>query len=96
MIETDITFGKILFDSINTKLENYKNNIISNKFFYSLGKYVIRYLINIKLSNTANNIVVTSGDGIAGNPVIDLAVVTQTTGGSFVKVTLDVELLAVV
>lgn len=31
MIETNITFGKFLFDSINTKLENINNNIIAKQ-----------------------------------------------------------------
>lgn len=38
---------------------------------------------------TAGNIVVTNGDGVAGNPTLDLAAVSQTSTGNFVKVTLD-------
>lgn len=41
------------------------------------------------LTGTASNIVVTNGDGVAGNPVVNLAAVTQGTTGSFLKVTLD-------
>ncbi len=41
------------------------------------------------IDGTAGNIVVTDGDGIAGNPTIDLATVSQASSGSFVKVTLD-------
>lgn len=38
---------------------------------------------------TAGNIVVTDGSGVAGNPTIDLATVSQAESGNFVKVTLD-------
>jgi exonuclease III len=36
MIETDITFGKILFDSVNTKLENIKINDVIKKISISM------------------------------------------------------------
>lgn len=38
---------------------------------------------------TAGNIAVTNGDGVSGNPTLDLAAVSQTSTGDFVKVTLD-------
>lgn len=42
------------------------------------------------ITGTASNIVVTDGDGVAGNPTVDLAPVTQGSAGtSFVKVALD-------
>lgn len=42
------------------------------------------------IAGTAGNIVVVNGDGIAANPTVDLATVTNPgTGGSFVKVTTD-------
>lgn len=42
------------------------------------------------ISGTASNIAVTNGDGVSGNPTIDLATVTQgATGTSFLKVQLD-------
>lgn len=41
------------------------------------------------LTGTANNIVVANGSGSTANPTIDLATVSQTGGGSFVKVVLD-------
>jgi Head domain of trimeric autotransporter adhesin len=41
------------------------------------------------LTGTASNITVTNGDGIAGNPTINLATVTQGSGSGFVKITLD-------
>lgn len=41
------------------------------------------------IAGTATRIVVTNGDGVASNTDIDLATVTQGSGGSFVKVTLD-------
>lgn len=41
------------------------------------------------VEGTASNIVVTNGDGVAANPVINLATVTQADSGNFVKVTLD-------
>lgn len=42
------------------------------------------------ISGTASNITVTNGDGVSGNPTINLATVTQgATGTSFVKVQLD-------
>ncbi len=42
------------------------------------------------IAGTASNITVTNGDGVAGNPTINLATVTQgATGTSFVKVQLD-------
>lgn len=42
-----------------------------------------------EITGTANNIVVTNGDGVASSPTIDLATVTQGTGGTFSKVTID-------
>lgn len=44
---------------------------------------------SVTITGTASNIVVTDGSGIAGNPTIDLAPVTQADSGDFVKVTLD-------
>lgn len=42
------------------------------------------------ITGTTSNITVTNGDGVAGNPTINLATVTQgSTGTSFVKVQLD-------
>jgi hypothetical protein len=41
------------------------------------------------IEGTAGNIVVTNGDGVAGNPIINLATVTQAATGTFSKVTLD-------
>lgn len=41
------------------------------------------------LTGTAGNIVVTDGSGVAGNPTVDLATVSQAASGTFVKVTLD-------
>lgn len=41
------------------------------------------------LGGTAGNIVVTNGDGVAANPKVDLAEVTQGTNGSFKKFTTD-------
>lgn len=41
------------------------------------------------ITGTAGNIVLTNGDGIAGNPTINLAAVTQGATGNFVKVSLD-------
>lgn len=41
------------------------------------------------VTGTAGNIVVTDGDGVAGNPTVNLAAVTQANSGSFLKVTLD-------
>ena len=38
---------------------------------------------------TAGNVVVTNGDGVAGNASINLDTVTQAASGSFVKITLD-------
>ena len=39
IIETDVTFGKILFDSINTKLENIKINHVIEKI--SISKFIL-------------------------------------------------------
>lgn len=44
---------------------------------------------NRSIEGTADNIVVTNGDAVAGNPTINLAAVTQAATGNFVKVTLD-------
>ena len=41
------------------------------------------------IQGTTNNIDVTNGNGVAGNPTIDLASVTQGSSGSFLKFTLD-------
>lgn len=41
------------------------------------------------IQGTSGNISVTNGDGIAADPTIDLASVTQANTGNFVKVTLD-------
>jgi len=41
------------------------------------------------VTGTAGNIVITNGDGVSGNPTIDLDTVTQSSTGDFVKVTLD-------
>ncbi len=41
------------------------------------------------LEGTAGNVVVTNGDFVAGNAVVNLAEVTQASSGNFVKVTLD-------
>lgn len=41
------------------------------------------------LTGTAGNIVVTDGSGVAGNPTVDLATITQGATGNFVKVSLD-------
>ncbi len=41
------------------------------------------------VAGTASNVVVTNGDGVAGNPTINLATVTQADSGDFKKVTLD-------
>lgn len=41
------------------------------------------------INGTTGNIVVTDGDGVSGNPTVNLATVTQGTSGSFLKVTLD-------
>lgn len=41
------------------------------------------------IGGQAGRIVVSNGDGVASNPDIDLATVTQATGGSFLKVTID-------
>lgn len=41
------------------------------------------------ISGTAGNIDITNGDGVASNTSVNLATVTQGTGGSLVKVTLD-------
>jgi hypothetical protein len=38
---------------------------------------------------TAGNILVTDGDGVAGNPTLDLATVTDTGSGTFLKLTRD-------
>ena len=44
---------------------------------------------NVTIQGTAGDIVVTNGNGVAGNPTIDLATITQGTGSNFVKLTLD-------
>ena len=44
---------------------------------------------SVTVTGTSNNIVVTNGSGVAGNPTVDLAPVTQAGTGDFVKVTLD-------
>jgi len=41
------------------------------------------------IQGTVNDIVVTNGDGVAGNPTIDLAPVTQGSTGTFLKFTVD-------
>lgn len=41
------------------------------------------------VAGTAGNIVVTNGDGVAGNATVNLDTVSQAASGSFVKVTLD-------
>jgi hypothetical protein len=41
------------------------------------------------ITGTANNIVVTNGDGVAGSPTINLAAVTQGTSGAFLKFAVD-------
>jgi hypothetical protein len=41
------------------------------------------------ITGTAGNISVTNGDGVLGEPTLDLVTVTQASTGSFVKVTLD-------
>jgi hypothetical protein len=48
------------------------------------GTYIGRTITGV-----AGNIVVTDGDGIAGNPTIDLAPVTVSSGGTFQKLTVD-------
>lgn len=42
-----------------------------------------------EITGSATRIVITNGDGVASAPTIDLATVTQATGGTFLKVTLD-------
>ena len=42
-----------------------------------------------EITGTDGNIVVTDGDGVASEPTIDLATVSQAASGNFVKVTLD-------
>ena len=42
-----------------------------------------------EITGSTGNVVVTNGDGVASAPTIDLASVTQGTGGTFLKVTLD-------
>ena len=48
------------------------------------GSYASR-----SIQGTLNNIAVTNGNGVAGNPTIDLASVTQGSTGNFLKFTLD-------
>lgn len=50
----------------------------------SAGTYASR-----TLTGTSNNIVVTNGDGIVGNPTINLATITNTGTGTFQKLTAD-------
>lgn len=45
--------------------------------------------VSRSIVGTSGNIVVTDGSGVAGNPTVDLAAVTQGSTGNFVKVTLD-------
>lgn len=42
-----------------------------------------------EITGSATRIVITNGDGVASAPTVDLATVTQATGGTFLKVTLD-------
>lgn len=41
------------------------------------------------IQGTAGDIIVTNGDGVAGNPTVDLAAITQASSGAFLKVTID-------
>jgi hypothetical protein len=41
------------------------------------------------LTGTANRIAITNGDGVAGNPTVDLATITDSGTGTFKKVTVD-------
>lgn len=50
----------------------------------SAGAYAPR-----TITGTSGNIVITDGDGVNGNPTVNLAAISQGSGGSFVKVTLD-------
>jgi hypothetical protein len=44
---------------------------------------------DVTITGTASNIVVTNGTGVAGNPTINLATVTDGGGGTFKKITTD-------
>lgn len=68
----------------NTRLDNLSSLSGNGMLVKSGDAFLIRDVVG-----TANNITVTNGSGVSGNPTINLATVTNSNTGSFLKVTVD-------
>lgn len=81
-----ITTSGTITLTLGTELQGLSSNTTSGIITRtSAGAYTGR-----TITGTASNIVMTNGDGVAGNPTINLATVTQgSTGTSFVKLQFD-------